>query len=119
MLTIIDLIPSGKECAISRECLVRKADLAGLIPEGIKDKDRYVRLLISEARNHDVIVSKPSGGYYVPQAADLPELRKYVRQEKARAFDILATVSYAERVCEDLDHGRLTEVKRAKREGES
>lgn len=49
MLTITDLIPDGKDCAISREHLVRKADLAGLIPEGIKDKDRYVRLLISEA----------------------------------------------------------------------
>ena len=112
MLTIIDLIPSGKECAISRERLVQKADLAGLIPHEVKDKDRYVRLLISEARNHDVIVSKPSGGYYVPKAADLPELQIYVKQEKARAFDILATVSYAERVCEDLIHGRITEIKR-------
>ena len=30
MLTITDLIPDGKDCAISREHLVRKADLAGL-----------------------------------------------------------------------------------------
>ena len=112
MLTIIDLIPDGKECAISRERLVQKADLAGLIPKEIKDKDRYVRLLISEARNHDVIVSKPSGGYYVPTAADKSELQRYVKQEKARAFEILATVSYAERVCEDLIHGRITEIRR-------
>lgn len=111
-MRILDLIPDGKDNAISRKMLVQKADAVGLIPAKVRDKDRYVRRLINQERENNVIICKPEGGYYVPTADDVTELVEYVYQERGRALNIMASVVHANRVCEDLIHRRITKVTR-------
>lgn len=108
----LDLIPSGKESAIKRSTLVKMADMCGFIPNNVKDKDRYVRKLISEERQTTPILTKPEGGYYVPTAEDSTELAEYITTERGRALAILANVSRADTIFEDLMHRRITEVSR-------
>lgn len=110
---ILDLIPDGKENAISRKMLVQKADLNGLIPAKVRDKDRYVRKLIAEAREDDVIICKPEGGYYVPTADDVTELAEYVDTERGRATSIFIAIRHADRVLADLMNRRISEVRRS------
>lgn len=112
-MRILDLIPDGKKNAISRKMLVQKADLNGLIPTKVRDKDRYVRKLIAEAREDDVIISDPKGGYYVPTADDVSELAEYVDTERGRATSIFISIRHADRVLADLLHRRISEVRRS------
>ena len=110
---ILDLIPDGKENAISRKSLVQLAEFHHLIPDDQKDKDRYVRKLIAEAREDDVIICKPEGGYYVPTADDVTELAEYVDTERGRATSIFISIRHADRVLADLLHRRISEVRRS------
>jgi len=74
---MIDLIPFGKENAITR---ARLCALTGLT-------DRKVREKISQLRRHYVIINDQSGrGYY--RTNDVEEIRRYVRQEEARLKSI-------------------------------
>lgn len=109
----MDLIPDGKDKAIKRRTLVKMADMCGFIPNNVKDKDRYVRKLISKERQTTPILAKPEGGYYVPTPEDTTELAEYIATEKGRALVILSNVSRADTIFEDLLHGRISEVRRS------
>ena len=112
-MRILDLIPDGKKNAISRKMLVQKADLYGLIPQKVTDKDRYVRKLIEDARRKDVIVHTRGYGYYVPTKDDLHDLEIYVEAERGRATAIHVSYRHADRVLADLQHDRISEVRRS------
>lgn len=113
LIRFIDLIPSGADNAIKRAELVKLADSYGFIPEGQKDKDRFVRGMIENARKKNVIICKPRGGYYVPTVKDKDALKVYIAGEKRRAQSIYAGIKIATNVLEDLEHGRPQEVKKA------
>ena len=113
LIKFMDLIPQGEEKAIKRAELVKLADSYGFIPEGQKDKDRFVRGMIENARKKNVIICKPQGGYYVPTVNDKKALRTYIAGERRRAQSIYAGIKMATNVLEDLEHGRLQEVKKA------
>lgn len=112
-MRILDLIPDGKKNAIGREYLVKLADTNGLIPQKVRDKDRYVRKLIEDARRKDVIVHTKGYGYYVPTKDDLHDLETYVEAERGRATAIHVSYRYADRVLADLQHNRISEVRRS------
>ena len=112
-IRLIDLIPYGKDNAISRKMLVEKADFYGLIPKGEKrGKDRYVRRLLQQAREDNPIICKPRGGYYIPGEDDATELAEYISQEHGRALAIHTNLVMARRVLEDMEHGRLKKFER-------
>lgn len=113
LIKFMDLIPQGEEKAIKRAELVKLADSYGFIPEHTKDKDRFVRSLIENARQKNVIICKPRGGYYVPTVKDKDALKIYIAGEKRRALSIMAGIHMATNVLEDIEHGRLEEVKKA------
>lgn len=112
-IRLIDLIPYGKDNAISRKMLLAKAINYGLIPKGVNFHiDRYVRKLIQEARKDNVIICKPRGGYYIPDEDDVTELAQYIAKEHRRALAIHTDLVMARRVLEDMEHGRLKKPER-------
>lgn len=111
-ISLIDLIPYGKEHAVPRKALVKLAEIYGLIPNKQRDKDRYVRSLIQDARRHNVIICKPNGGYYIPDEDDVIELSKYIVKEHSRALAIHTDIKMARAVLEDMENGRLKKPER-------
>lgn len=111
-IRLIDLIPYGKDNAISRKMLVEKADIYGLIPNNVRSRDRYVRRLLQQAREDNPIICKPRGGYYIPGEDDATELAEYISQEHGRALAIHTNLVMARRVLEDMEHGRLKKFER-------
>lgn len=111
-MRVFDLIPSGKANAIKRKTLVHQAFCNGLIPEDVKDADRFVRKEIEKERKHNVIINLGTG-YFVPTAADVKTLETYIAAERKRAKTIQGGIKYAEGVLEDLKHERIEEVTRA------
>ena len=111
-MRVLDLIPSGKKNAIKRKTLVHLAYCNGLIPEDVKDADRFVRKEIEKERKHNVIINLGTG-YFVPTAEDKDALRIYIAAERRRASAIQNGIKYAEGVLEDLKHARIQEVTRA------
>jgi len=111
-ISLIDLIPYGKDNAISRKMLVEKADLYGLIPNNVRSRDRYVRKLLQQAREDNPIICKPRGGYYIPDENDATELAEYITKEHGRALAIHTDLIMARRVLEDMEHGRLKRPER-------
>jgi hypothetical protein len=111
-ISLIDLIPYGKDNAISRKMLVEKADFYGLIPNNVRSKDRYTRKLLQKAREDNVIIAKPTGGYYIPDEDDATELAVYIATEHSRALAIHSDLVMANRVFEDMVHGRLKKPER-------
>ena len=111
-MRVFDLIPSGKKNAIKRKTLVHLAYCNGLIPEDVKDADRFVRKEIEKERKHNVIINLGTG-YFVPTAEDKDSLRIYIAAERRRASTIQNGIKYAESVLEDLKHARIQEVTRA------
>ena len=94
MVSIIDLIPIGKENAISRKMLTAKCVGYGLIADSIKDKDRQMRHLIEIARKSTdtAIINNSDGeGYYIP--GDSPEdalaAKAFYMQENKKAQEII------------------------------
>lgn len=108
-ITVADLIPIGRENAISREKLTQKCISSGLI-ENSKDSDRRMRLLVSKARIDYTILNLSDGnGYYRPSHDDLLDLQRYIRQEESRAKSTFRNLSLAKKLYEDLKVGRLNE----------
>lgn len=109
-ITIADLIPIGRENAISRKMLVALCVDQGLVAPTIKDKDRAMRLLIQRDRIDYAILNLSDGdGYYRPSAADLLYLQQYIRQEEKRAKTVFKNLRRAKMLYEDYKKGRLTE----------
>lgn len=77
MKTLIELIPYGRENAISRK---RLCEITGL-------KDRKLRDEIARLRRHHVIINDQDGrGYY--RTDDKDEIARFVKQEEARLRSI-------------------------------
>ena len=107
-ITISDLIPIGRENAISRNTLTQKCVQNNLIDKSIKDKDRMMRNLINKDRIDFVILNLSNGeGYYRPTKEDLQELSKYIKQEENRAKSSFRNLKKARALYEDFKHGRL------------
>ena len=80
-ISIVDLIPVGRENAISRNSLIEKCVVFGLIDRIKSDKDREMRRLVQKARNDYTILNLSDGnGYYRVSINDLQDLQRYIRQ---------------------------------------
>lgn len=107
-ITIIDLIPFGKENAISRKRLLQECITKGLVEDTISDPDRKMRQLIEKARIDYVILNCSDGaGYYRPNKEDILELQKYIRQEDNRGKQTFRNLKLAKRLYEDYKHERF------------
>ena len=110
VITIADLIPEGRENAISRAILTEKCVANGLIDGNVKDKDRRRRNLVKKARIDWTILNLSDGdGYYRPTHDDLLDLRRYIRQEENRGKAVFKNIQNAKKLYEDLKAGRLNE----------
>lgn len=108
-LSIANLIPFGRENAISRELLTAKCLEYGLI-QNSKDNDRRMRLLISKARiDYTILNRADDGGYYRPTKDDLLDLERYIRQEENRAVSVFKSIKTAKALYEDYKAGRLSD----------
>lgn len=107
---IADLIPVGRENAISRKMLVAMCVSNGLIDGKISDKDRVMRSLIEQARRDYTILNLSNGkGYYRPSLEDLQDLQRYIRQEERRAKSTFRNLTRAKELYEDYKAGRIVE----------
>ena len=110
VITIADLIPEGRDNAVSRALLTEKCVANGLIDKNLKDKDRAMRNLVKKARIDWTILNLSDGdGYYRPTHEDLLELRRYIRQEEKEEWRFLKNIKNAKMLYEDLMAGRLDE----------
>ena len=92
---VLELIPYGEEKAVSRHELVASTSLT----------DREIRHIIASLRENTVILSRSSGGYYLPTADDIPNIQEYIRKERCRAMSILKGLKYVTRYLEDVKRG--------------
>ena len=108
VVTIADLIPVGRESAISRKELVFLCVAYGLIDYSVKDKDRAMRTLVQKARIDYVILNLSNGdGYYRVSKDDMQDLQRYIRQEEKRAKSAFKNITMAKALFEDFKHGRM------------
>lgn len=107
-ISIADLIPVGRDNAISRKTLTQLCVLHGLIEENIKDKDRSMRQLLQNARIDYVILNLSNGdGYYRVSREDVQDLQRYIRQEEKRAKAAFKNLKMARALYEDYKSGRV------------
>lgn len=82
-MNLLDIIPTGKKNAISRNQL---RALSGL-------SDRAMREQIAETRREIPIINDQTGiGYYIPAEEDIEEAKAFLRQEEARAKSIFWSI---------------------------
>jgi hypothetical protein len=109
-ITIADLIPFGRDNAITRKMLVAKCISCGLVDENLVDPDREMRRLIEKARVDYTILNLSDGnGYYRPSKDELNDLQKYIRQERNRAISAFKNIRVAQKLYEDYLHERKSE----------
>jgi len=102
-MKIENLIPKGKNNAISRMELLNRCILHGLATN-----DRAMRRLIEEARQENVILNLSNGkGYFIPDKDDIAELRHYIAQEKLRSISINRNLKMASNLLADMESGRV------------
>lgn len=107
-ITIADLIPVGRENAISRKILTQLCVQHGLIDESVRDKDRAMRILIQKDRRDFVILNLSTGeGYYRVSREDMQDLQRYIRQEESRAKASFRNVQLAKALYEDYKYDRV------------
>lgn len=107
--SIVDLIPVGRDNAISRKMLLCLCIQNNII-ENSTDADRAMRNLIKKARLDYTILNLSDGhGYYRPSMDDLQDLQKYIRQEENRGKATFKNIALAKRLYEDYKAGRLNE----------
>ena len=108
IITVADLIPIGRDNAISRKALVSLCEAHGLIDNLIRDKDRAMRKLIEKDRIDHVILNLSTGeGYYRVSQDDMQDLQRYIRQEEKRAKAAFKNIKMAKALYEDYKHGRM------------
>lgn len=78
---IIELIPVGRENAVSREILAERSGMS----------DRIVRKCIESARNAGAIIlnEQDGKGYYRVGEDDIDAIERQYRQDTARAMSLL------------------------------
>lgn len=102
-MKIENLIPKGKNNAISRMELLNRCILHGLATN-----DRAMRRLIEEARQENVIINGQTGsGYYIPDKDDIAELRHYIAQERCRSISINKNLKMASNLLADMESNRI------------
>lgn len=112
-ITVADLIPIGRENAISRAYLVTLCVKNHLVDEKLKleSKDRAMRRLVERARIDYTILNLSDGeGYYRPSIEDIQDLQRYIRQEEKRAKATFRNLTNAKALYEDYRHGRIGEA---------
>lgn len=103
-----ELIPVGRDNAISRQLLTQKAMFYGLIDKDCKDPDRMMRRLVEKTRIDFTVLNLSDGnGYYRPSHDDLLDLRRYIRQEEKRATTTFKNLSMAKKLYADYAAGRV------------
>ena len=106
--TIADLVPVGRENAISRKMLTQLCVQNSLIDDSVKDKDRAMRNLLEKDRRDFVILNLSTGeDNYRPTVEDIQDLQRYIRQEESRAKASFRNLKRARALYEDFKHGRL------------
>ena len=106
--TIADLVPVGRENAISRKMLTQLCLQNSLIDDSVKDKDRAMRNLLEKDRRDFVILNLSTcEGYYRPTVEDIQDLQRYIRQEESRAKASFRNLKRARALYEDFKHSRL------------
>lgn len=111
-ISIIYLIPVGRDNAISRDYLVTLCVQKGLVDQKLRpeSRDRAMRRLLEKERLGYTILNLSDGeGYYRPSRDDLQDLQRYIRQEENRAKSTFRNISNAKALYEDYKRGRLTE----------
>lgn len=109
-ITIIDLIPVGRDNAISRDYLVTLCVQHGLVKENLKDKDRAMRDLVGEVRKEYVVLNLSDGnGYYRPTLKEFLDLQRHIRQIRSRINKEEERLKPELALYEDYKRGRLTE----------
>lgn len=109
-VTIIDLIPTGRDNAISRDYLVTLCVQHGLVKENLKDKDRAMRDLVGEVRKEYVVLNLSDGnGYYRPTLKEFLDLQRHIRQIRSRINKEEERLKPELALYEDYKRGRLTE----------
>ena len=107
ILTIADLIPVGRENAISKERLMQLCITSSLIDDSTTDKNRLMRRLIAKDRVDFVILNLSDGnGYYRVSHDDLLDLQRYIKQEESRAKKVFKNITLARALYDDLLHER-------------
>ncbi len=111
-VSIIDLIPVGRNNAISRDDLIQKCVSAGLVDQNTIYKDRAMRRLLEKARIDCTILNISDGrGYYRVSREDLQDLQRYIRQEDNRAKAAFRNHTLAKKLYEDYRAGRINDDK--------
>lgn len=108
--SIVDLIPVGRNNAISRKSLLQLCVQNGLIESDktYVSQDRRMRNMIEKARVNYTILNLSDGhGYYRPTKDDLQDLQRYIRQEEKRAKSTFKNLSMAKRLYEDYKAERI------------
>ena len=107
---IVELIPVGRDNAISRQDLLSRC-----ISAGITSSDRTMRELITKARMDFVILNLSNGkGYYRLDSSikasleEMQDLQRYIRQEESRAKVTFKNISMARKLYEDYKAERIT-----------
>lgn len=109
-ITIADLIPVGRENAISRKMLVALCVERGLVDKKAKDKDRAMRNLLNRERKDYVILNLSDGnGYYRPTHKEMLDLQRFIRQMKSRIKELSEDLKLAQALYEDYQRGRIVE----------
>ena len=90
-ISILPLIPEGKNNAISMTELSRRMDL----------DERTVRKIIERARLDGAVIAADGCGYYTP--ANVDELRRYYKRQRRRAMTNLASLKSAGRMLKALE----------------
>ena len=109
-VTSIDLIPTVRDNAISRDYLVTLCVQHGLVKENLKDKDRAMRDLVGEARKEYVVLNLSDGnGYYRPTLKEFLDLQRHIRQIRSRINKEEERLKPELALYEDYKRGRLTE----------
>lgn len=109
-ITIVDLIPVGKDNAISRNDLTNKCIEFGLIEKftSLNSADRTMRKLVSKARVDYTILNLSNGnGYYRVSKDDLQDLQRYIKQEDSRAKASFKNTTMAKKLYEDYKAERM------------
>lgn len=87
MLKIVNLIPFGKDNAITRTALCNITGLA----------DREVRRKIAEERRDNVILSVDDGkGYFHPTCNEKKEVEIWLKKEKNRGISVFKAMKAAQ-----------------------
>jgi hypothetical protein len=107
---LAELIPKGKENAITRDELLDKCIENGLVKEDSKreNQDRAMRKLIQKAKLDYSITNDADGsGYYRPTKEDYQRLRRNHNREKKKGISTIVSEKYNGATIEDYKHGRI------------